>query len=89
MAAGSSPDAGRVVLCVGMFPGHGPRVREHDRPGGQGRRGSPLHDLYYLGATFGSVLPGYAWQPFGWTGVVATCLAAFAVGLLADLALCA
>ncbi|HEX2798176.1 MAG TPA: hypothetical protein VHQ44_00745 [Thermoanaerobaculia bacterium] len=55
----------------------------------KGGAGALHSDFYYLGATFGSVLPGYAWQAFGWPGVVATCLAAFAVGLLSDLALCA
>jgi len=45
--------------------------------------------FYYVGATVGSVLPGYAWQALGWPGVVALCAGALLVGLLADWKLCA
>jgi YNFM family putative membrane transporter len=44
--------------------------------------------FYYIGATFGSVLPGLAWQTWGWHGVVASSLTALTIGLLADWRLC-
>jgi YNFM family putative membrane transporter len=80
-----------VVLCVGMFfvQGTAPTFVNTTAREAKGGAGALYTTFYYLGATFGSVLPGYAWQAFGWPGVVATCLAAFAVGLLSDLALCA
>jgi len=83
--------ASLVVLCVGMFfvQGTAPAFVNATAREAKGGAGALYTTFYYLGATFGSVLPGYAWQAFGWPGVVATCLAAFAVGLLADLALCA
>ena len=55
----------------------------------KGAAGALYVSVYYVGATFGSVLPGYAWQAWGWPGVAGTCLAALAVGLLADGLLCA
>jgi hypothetical protein len=44
--------------------------------------------FYYVGASLGSVLPGYAWQAWGWPGVAGTCVTALAVGLVADGVLC-
>lgn len=83
--------ASLVVLCVGMFfvQGTAPAFVNTAAREAKGGAGALYTTFYYLGATFGSVLPGYAWQAFGWPGVVAACLAAFAVGLLADLTLCA
>jgi YNFM family putative membrane transporter len=80
-----------VVLCVGMFfvQGTAPAFVNTTAREAKGGAGALYTTFYYLGATFGSVLPGYAWQAFGWPGVVAACLGAFAVGVLADFALCA
>ncbi len=80
-----------VVLCVGMFfvQGTAPAFVNATAREAKGGAGALYTTFYYLGATFGSVLPGYAWQAFGWPGVVAACLGAFALGLLADLVLCA
>jgi YNFM family putative membrane transporter len=55
----------------------------------KGGAGALYTTFYYLGATFGSVLPGYAWQAWGWPGVVGACVAAFAAGMLSVLFLCA
>ena len=80
-----------VVLCVGMFfvQGTAPAFVNATAREAKGGAGALYTTFYYLGATFGSVLPGYAWQAFGWPGVVAACLGAFALGLLADFFLCA
>lgn len=43
---------------------------------------------YYLGGTFGSSLPGLAWQRWRWPGVVVVCVAAQAAALAADALLC-
>ena len=43
---------------------------------------------YYLGGTLGAVLPGFAWQASGWSGVVATCIFALLIALIADWLLC-
>jgi len=80
-----------VVLCVGMFfvQGTAPAFVNATAREAKGGAGALYTTFYYVGATLGSVLPGYAWQAFGWPGVVATCLLAFGLGLLADLVLCA
>ena len=80
-----------VVLCVGMFfvQGTAPAFVNSTALEAKGGAGALYTTFYYVGATFGSVLPGYAWQAFGWPGVVAACLLAFGLGLLADLVLCA
>jgi YNFM family putative membrane transporter len=44
--------------------------------------------FYYVGAVFGSVLPGFAWEFWGWPGVAATCSASLAAGLAAAWLLC-
>jgi MFS transporter, YNFM family, putative membrane transport protein len=44
--------------------------------------------FYYVGGTFGSFLPGLAWQRWGWPGVIAACVAALGVAILADALLC-
>jgi YNFM family putative membrane transporter len=80
-----------VVLCVGMFfvQGTAPAFVNATAREAKGGAGALYTTFYYVGATLGSVLPGYAWQAFGWPGVVAACLLAFGLGLLADLVLCA
>lgn len=80
-----------VVLCVGMFfvQGTAPAFVNATAREAKGGAGALYTTFYYVGATFGSVLPGYAWQYLGWPGVVAACILAFGLGLLADLVLCA
>jgi MFS transporter, YNFM family, putative membrane transport protein len=45
--------------------------------------------FYYLGGTLGSLLPGLAWERWGWPGVLASCTSAVAVGIAANALLCA
>jgi YNFM family putative membrane transporter len=83
--------AALVVLCVGMFlvQGTAPAFVNATAREAKGGAGALYTTFYYLGATFGSVLPGYAWQAWGWPGVVGACLAAFSAGLLSVIFLCA
>jgi YNFM family putative membrane transporter len=83
--------AGVIILCLGMFtaqsvaPAFVNRIATHAKGGAN----ALYHTFYYVGAVFGSTLPGLAWQRFAWPGVVATCLAGLAVALLSDWLLCA
>ncbi|HLN58889.1 MAG TPA: MFS transporter [Thermoanaerobaculia bacterium] len=80
-----------VVLCVGMFAvqSTAPAFVNANAAGAKGAAGALYVTFYYLGASVGSFLPGYAWQAWGWPGVAGSCLAALAVGLAADWLLCA
>ena len=82
---------GLVLLCIGMFmvQGTAPAFVNATAREAKGGAGALYTTFYYLGATFGSVLPGYAWQVWGWPGVVASCLAAFLAGLFSIIFLCA
>lgn len=79
-----------VVLCVGMFTvqSTAPAYVNANAERAKGAGGALYVTFYYVGASLGSVLPGYAWQAWGWPGVVGTCVAALAAGLLADGVLC-
>ncbi len=80
-----------VVLCGGMSVAQStaPAFVNVSARGATGSAGAMYLAFYYLGATFGSVVPGYAWQSWGWHGVAATCGAGLAIALLADWLLCA
>lgn len=80
-----------VVLCLGMFTAQAIAPAYVNATATQAKGGANALYLafYYVGATFGSVLPGYAWQTWGWHGVVALCVAMLLVALLADWRLCA
>jgi YNFM family putative membrane transporter len=80
-----------VVLCVGMFTvqSTAPAFVNANARGGKGAAGSLYVTFYYVGASLGSFLPGYALQAWGWPGVAATCIGALVVGLVADIWLCA
>jgi YNFM family putative membrane transporter len=80
-----------VVLCTGMFTAQAVAPAYVNATASESKGGASALYLafYYVGATFGSVLPGYAWQAWGWHGVAAACIAALALGLLADWLLCA
>jgi YNFM family putative membrane transporter len=80
-----------LVLCGGMSIAQAtaPAFVNVSARGAKGSAGAMYLAFYYLGATFGSVVPGYAWQTWGWPGVAATCGIALTVALLTDVALCA
>ena len=79
-----------VVLCVGMFSvqSTAPAFVNANALGSKGAAGALYVTFYYVGASLGSVLPGYAWQAWGWPGVAGSCITALAVGLVADGVLC-
>ncbi|HJW14313.1 MAG TPA: MFS transporter [Thermoanaerobaculia bacterium] len=79
-----------VVLCVGMFTvqSTAPAFVNASAEGAKGAAGALYVTFYYVGASLGSALPGYAWQAWGWPGVAAACITALAVGLVADGLLC-
>jgi YNFM family putative membrane transporter len=81
---------GLVVLCVGMFivQSMAPAFVNSNARGAKGAAGSLYTSFYYLGAALGSAVPGYALQVWGWKGVVASCITALGIGLLADVVLC-
>ena len=80
-----------VVLCIGMFTvqSTAPAFVNANAERAKGAGGALYVTFYYVGASLGSVLPGYAWQAWGWPGVAGSCVAALAAGLLADGVLCA
>lgn len=79
-----------VVLCGGMSVAQStaPAFVNVSARGAKGSAGAMYLAFYYLGATFGSVVPGYAWQARGWHGVAATCGVSLAVAFLANALLC-
>jgi YNFM family putative membrane transporter len=79
-----------VVLCVGMFTvqSTAPAFVNANARGAKGAGGALYVSFYYVGASLGSYLPGFAWQHWGWPGVAASCAAALLLGLAADVALC-
>jgi YNFM family putative membrane transporter len=79
-----------LVLCVGMFAvqSTAPAFVNREAKSGKGAAGALYVSFYYGGATLGAFLPGHALEAWGWTGVLGACVAAFAVGMLADLVLC-
>jgi MFS transporter, YNFM family, putative membrane transport protein len=82
--------ASLIVLCVGMFTvqSTAPAFVNANAQGRKGAAGALYVTFYYVGASLGSFLPGYAWQAWGWPGVAASCVTALLVGLAADGVLC-
>lgn len=83
--------AGLVVLVLGTFTAQAvaPAFANQSARTAKGGASALYLTFYYLGGTAGSVVPGLAWQAWGWPGVVGTCGAGVAVGLLANATLCA
>ena len=81
---------GTIVLCLGMFTAQStaPAYVQATAETAKGGASALYLTFYYLGATLGSFLPGLAWQAYGWAGVVACCIAALVLGILAALRLC-
>ena len=83
--------AGLVVLVIGTFTAQAVVPAFVNRTATRAKGGASALYLtsYYLGGTLGSVLPGLAWQAFGWGGVIAACGAAVLVAFAANALLCA
>ncbi len=79
-----------VVLCGGMSVAQStaPAFVNVSARGAKGSAGAMYLAFYYAGATLGSVVPGYAWQAWGWRGVVLTCGASLSIAFLADILFC-
>ena len=79
-----------IVLCGGMFVAQStaPTFVNLTAREAKGSASALYLAFYYTGATFGSVLPGFAWQAWGWPGVTITCGVSLGFGLLADWLLC-
>ena len=80
-----------IILCGGMSAAQStaPAFVNLSARGATGSAGAIYLAFYYLGATFGSVVPGYAWQTWGWHGVAATCGAGLVLALTVDVFVCA
>lgn len=81
---------GTVVVCVGMFTAQAivPAYVNATATVAKGGASALYQAFYYVGAVFGSTLPGIAWEHFGWAGVLTTCGLGMSVGLVAVLAFC-
>jgi YNFM family putative membrane transporter len=82
--------AGLVVLVLGTFTAQAvaPAFANQSARSAKGGASALYLTSYYLGGTLGSVVPGLAWQAWGWPGVVTICGAGVAAGLVANATLC-
>jgi YNFM family putative membrane transporter len=82
--------ASTVILCAGMFIAQpiAPTFVTATATTAKAGATALYQSFYYLGAVFGSVLPGFAWERWAWPGVVTTCIAALLVALFANVVLC-
>jgi YNFM family putative membrane transporter len=82
--------AGTIVLCIGMFMAQAVAPAFVNVTARVAKTGAnALYQVfYYVGAVLGSTLPGLALERWGWSGVVVTCSASFALGLAASVLLC-
>lgn len=81
---------GLVVLVVGTFVAQAvaPAFVNMTAATAKGGASALYLTSYYVGGTLGAALPGLAWQAAGWPGVVAACVAATALAMLANALLC-
>lgn len=81
---------GTVVLCIGMFAAQAivPTYVNVTARVAKGGASALYQAFYYVGAVFGSTLPGLGWEWFGWPGVLATCGASMVLGLVAFAVFC-
>jgi MFS transporter, YNFM family, putative membrane transport protein len=79
-----------IVLCGGMSVAQStaPAYVNVSARGAKGSAGALYLAFYYIGATFGSVVPGFAWQSWGWHGVAITCGVGLTIALLTDILFC-
>jgi YNFM family putative membrane transporter len=83
--------AGLVLVVAGTFTAQAvvPAFVNQQARHAKGGASALYLAFYYLGGTLGSLLPGLAWERWGWPGVVTACSGAVAVGLTANALLCA
>ncbi len=81
---------GLVVLCGGTFTAQAvaPAFVNQVAREAKGSASALYLMAYYLGGTLGGVLPGLAWQSFGWIGVVLSCIFALLIALTSNWVLC-
>jgi MFS transporter, YNFM family, putative membrane transport protein len=81
---------GLVILCGGTFTAQAvaPAFVNQIAREAKGSASALYLMAYYLGGTLGGVLPGLAWQSFGWIGVVLCCLGALVIALISNWLLC-
>jgi len=81
---------GLVVLVIGTFVAQAvaPAFVNVTAETAKGGASALYLTSYYVGGTLGAVLPGLAFQATGWRGVVAACIAATVVAMLANALLC-
>lgn len=81
---------GLGLLTLGMFatvPAVNLYVNEQAKKA-KGTAASMYLSLYYVGGSFGAIVPGFALLWLGWSGVVLLCLVMVALALSADVFLC-
>jgi YNFM family putative membrane transporter len=85
--AGAAIFGGTVVLCIGMFTAQAVAPAYVNVAARTGKSGAiALYQVfYYVGAVLGSTLPGVAFERFGWDGVLWTCGASLAGGVVVSL----
>ena len=83
--------AGLVLVVAGTFTAQAvvPAFVNQQARHAKGGASALYLTFYYLGGTLGSLLPGLAWEGWGWPGVVTACSGAVAVGFTANALLCA
>ena len=82
--------AGLVFVVVGNFTAQSttPALVNSEAHTAKGGANALYLAFFYVGGALGAILPGYAWEAWGWPGVAGSCVAALTVGLLADWWLC-
>jgi YNFM family putative membrane transporter len=82
--------AGTIVLCIGMFTAQAiaPAYVNVTARTAKGGANALYQVFYYVGAVLGSTLPGIAFERLGWNGVLLTCGASLAIGVIVSLAFC-
>jgi MFS transporter, YNFM family, putative membrane transport protein len=80
-----------ALICVGSLSAHAvanAAVSDGANPLGRGARATAL-SLYtlgfYVGGGLGAFIPGYGWERWGWSGVLAPCAVAVALACLVAL----
>ncbi|GAC1545627.1 MAG: MFS transporter [Herpetosiphon sp.] len=81
---------GLVVMVAGNFMAQStaPAFVNATATSSKGGANALYLAFYYVGATFGSSVPGIAWQRVGWPGVVGICVTSLLLGLVANWLLC-